>query len=93
MIQNAFDNIDNYTDVKKLLGMIKIILLLYKEGKELLEKGFIIEDIKSLRLINDILRINHTIENKDFDKIEDIKDQLLNEIESLKLTHGVFKSK
>jgi len=93
LIQNAFDNIDNYTDVKKLLGMIKIILLLYKEGKELLEKGFIIEDIKSLRLINDILRINYTIENKDFDKIEDIKDQLLNDIESLKLTHGVFKSK
>ena len=92
LIQNAFDNIDNYTDVKKLLGMIKIILLLNKESKELLEKGFLIEDIKNLKIINRILRINRSVDNADFNKIEDIKDELLNEIESLKLIHGVFKS-
>jgi len=93
LIQNAFDNIDNYTDVKKLLGMIKIILLLYKEGKELLDKGFFTEDVKALKIINDILRINRTVANADFYKIEDLKKKLLNQIESLKLTHGVLKSK
>ncbi|MFX1567769.1 MAG: V-type ATP synthase subunit A [Promethearchaeota archaeon] len=91
LIQNAFDNIDNFTNAKKLLGMIKIILLLYKEGEELLEKGFFIEEIRELKVIRDILRINRTIENRDFDKIDDLKNKLLNEIESLKLTHGVFK--
>ncbi|MFW9998690.1 MAG: V-type ATP synthase subunit A [Candidatus Hodarchaeota archaeon] len=91
LIQNAFDNIDNFTNAKKLLGMIKIILLLYKEGEELLEKGFFIEEIKELKVIRDILRINRTIENENFDKIDNLKSNLLNEIESLKLTHGVFK--
>jgi len=91
LIQNAFDNIDNFTNAKKLLGMIKIILLLYKEGEELLEKGFFIEELRELKIINEILRINRSIENKDFDKIDDLKLILLNEIESLKLTHGVFK--
>ncbi|MFX0035768.1 MAG: V-type ATP synthase subunit A [Candidatus Hermodarchaeota archaeon] len=91
LIQNAFDDIDNYTDFKKLLGMIKIILLLYKEGNELLKQGFLIEDIKNLRSITNILRINHTIPNKDFDRIEGLKKKLLNEIASLKLTHETFK--
>ena len=91
LIQNAYDDIDNFTDVRKLLGMIKVILLLFKESKELLKQGFLIEDIKSLLVINDILRINRTISNDDFDKIEDIKRKLLSEIESLKLTQGVFK--
>ena len=91
LIQNAFDNIDNYTNSTKLLGMIKIILLLNKEGKELLKQGFLIEDIKRLKTLFEILRINRTIQNKDFNKIEELKRKLLNEIESLKLTHGVFK--
>ncbi|MEE9377824.1 MAG: V-type ATP synthase subunit A [Candidatus Lokiarchaeia archaeon] len=93
LIQNAFDDIDNFTDPSKLLGMIKIILLLYKEGIELLKQGFLIEDIKDLKTTFDILRINRSIPNEDFDKIEELKKKLLNEIESLKLTSGVFKKK
>ena len=46
-----------------------------------------------LNTIIDILRINHTIPNDDFDKIEELKKKLLHEIESLKLTSGVFKKK
>jgi len=93
LIQNAYDDIDNFTDVRKLLGMIKVILLLFKESKELLKQGFLIEDIKSLLIINDILRINRTISNDDFHKIEGIKRKLLSAIESLKLTQGVFKKR
>lgn len=49
------------------------------------------EDIKTLKSINDILRINRTIPNDDLEKIEEIKLKLLNEIEFLKLTQGVVK--
>ncbi|TFF97686.1 MAG: V-type ATP synthase subunit A, partial [Promethearchaeota archaeon] len=92
LIQNAFDNIDNFTDVKKLLGQVKIILLLYKLGKDLLKNGFIVEDIKDLEVVNNILRISQSIENNEFYKIEKIKDNVLSEIESLKLRLGGVKS-
>ncbi|MFW9896533.1 MAG: V-type ATP synthase subunit A [Candidatus Thorarchaeota archaeon] len=93
LIQNAFDSIDNFTDVAKLIGQIKLILLLYKEGQELLKSGYLIEDIKSLSAIDEILRISYSISNDDFYKIETIKKRLLNEIESLKLSFGVLKEK
>ncbi|MFX1531665.1 MAG: V-type ATP synthase subunit A [Promethearchaeota archaeon] len=93
LIQNAFDNIDNFTGVKKLIGQIKLILLLYKEGKELLKSGYLIENIKNLDVIDDILRISYSISNDDFYKIENLKKKLLNEIESLKLSYGVLKEK
>ena len=73
--------------------MIKIILLLYKESKELLKQGFFIEDIKSLKTIDDILRINRTIPNGSINAIETIKLNLLNEIEFLKLTQGRIDKK
>ncbi|MFX1380635.1 MAG: V-type ATP synthase subunit A [Promethearchaeota archaeon] len=93
LIQNAFDSIDNFTSVEKLIGQIKLILLLYKEGRELLRSGYLIEDIKSLDVIDDILRISYSISNDDFFKIENLKKRLLNEIESLKLSYGVLKEK
>jgi len=93
LIQNAFDDIDNFTDTKKLISHIKLILLLYKEGKELLNSGYLIEDIKELNVINDILRISYSISNDQFSRIENLKKRLNNEIESLKLSYGVSKEK
>jgi len=93
LIQNAFDDIDSYTSITKLLGMIKLILLIYKESKELLKQGFYIDDIKELTVINTVLRINRSIRNEDFHKLESLKNKLLSEIEELKLTHGVYKKK
>jgi V/A-type H+-transporting ATPase subunit A len=91
LIQNAFDEIDNFTSVSKLLGMVKLILLLFKESKELLNQGLYMEDIKALKSINDILRINRSIPNEEMERIDKIKSNLLSEIEFLKLTHGVIK--
>ena len=93
LIQNAFDDIDNFTDIRKLLGMIKIILLLYKESKELMKQGFFVEDLKEFDTIHEILRINRTVRNEDFHIIENIKKKLLREIEKLKLTRGVFRKR
>jgi len=91
LIQNAFDTVDAFTTVEKLLSQIKLILLLHKESKELIQQGFIIEDIKSLAVINEIMRLNISIPNQEFLKILSIKNQLIREIESLKLIAGVRK--
>jgi len=75
--QSAFDKIDNFTDFKKLMAYIKIILLLYKEGKDLIEQGFIIEEKIDEEIVNDILRIGHSISNEDIYQIEKLKNKLL----------------
>lgn len=87
LIQNAFDEIDRFTDPKKLLGMIKIILLFYYQADELLKSGVILEDVKKLGSINKILRLGITIPNEDFDKIIEIKNQLMHEMEELKFSY------
>ncbi|MBD3193725.1 MAG: V-type ATP synthase subunit A [Candidatus Lokiarchaeota archaeon] len=91
LIQNAFDDTDNFTTPTKLLAMIQLILLLYKEGKQLLEEGFIIKDIKDLEIIAKIQRIKNSIPNEDIDEIERIKDKLLNEINSLRRSYRVIR--
>ncbi|MHA2268344.1 MAG: V-type ATP synthase subunit A [Promethearchaeota archaeon] len=85
LIQSAFDEIDSFTDVKKLLSMIKLVLLIYKEGKDLLNQGLLIENIIGPDLITSILKMNQTIQNRDFHLIEDLKDKVVDKIRSLTL--------
>jgi V/A-type H+-transporting ATPase subunit A len=88
LIQSAFDDIDCFTDVNKLLYQIKLVLLLFNKGKELLKSGFIMEDIEKLNVINDIMRISKSIPNDKYKDILNIKDKMLKEIESLKTMFG-----
>jgi len=83
LIQNAFDDTDNYTSIKKLLGIIKVILLIYKEGKNLIERGILIEDLLEPDLINSILRISQTVPNEAFKRIEKIKDTIIKKLKLL----------
>ncbi|MFO7796463.1 MAG: V-type ATP synthase subunit A [Promethearchaeati archaeon] len=92
LIQNAFDDIDNFTSTEKNIALIKLILLLHQEAEELITQGYIIKDIKDLEVIDKIKRVKNTISNEDINEIEDIKDKLLNQIDSLKKSYGVVKS-
>jgi V/A-type H+-transporting ATPase subunit A len=80
LLQNAFDDIDNYTNIKKLLGIIKIILLIYNEGRNLIERGILIEDLLEPNLISSILRMSQTVPNEDFHRIERIKNKLVQKL-------------
>lgn len=90
LVQNAFDKIDVFTSPKKIIALVKIILLLYKESKTLLEEEYYVKDIKDFKIIEDILRIKYTIPNEEINKIGILKDQLINELRDLKRIHGVI---
>ena len=79
LIQNAFDEIDKYTDYKKLLGIVKIILLLFQEGKKQVEKGSLINMMNFSEVANDISKIAHTVANEEFHVIEEFKVHLIDE--------------
>ena len=85
LIQSAYDDIDKFTSTKKLLGMIKLILLIYREGQNLIDRGILIESIMEPELITSILRMNQTIKNNDFKKIEKLKDKLIQKFRDLSL--------
>ncbi len=84
LMQNAFDEIDNFTGIKKLLGHIKLIILLFKEANELLKNDVIIEDLKDLDIIDKILRIGHTIPNNKFQKLTNLKEEMKKSLNNIK---------
>ncbi len=85
LIQSSFDDIDSFTDAKKMLGMIKLILLIYKEGKLIIKRGYHVENFITQDIIHDVLRIKQTIGNGDFHLIEEIKNEILHKLRSFSL--------
>ena len=77
LIQSAFDEVEKFTGIKKLLGMIKLSLLIYKEGQNLINRGILIENVIDPELLNSILRMNKTIKNDEFEKIENLMNKLI----------------
>ena len=80
LIQNAYDEIDNHTSMTKLLGLIKIILILYREGKHLIKEGKLLDDLFDPDLTNSILRIRQMVPNDEFQQLEEIKNSLIQKI-------------
>ncbi len=77
LIQNAFDEIDVFTSPEKLLSLIKLFLLFYKEGKEQIRKGSFINTWKVNQVVNELIKLRYTIPNEDYFEIESIKNNML----------------
>ncbi|MBY8987991.1 MAG: V-type ATP synthase subunit A [Candidatus Lokiarchaeota archaeon] len=82
-IQNAFNEVDNFTSSKKMLGLIKVILLLYNKSKSLINRGLIMNDRRCDEVLKEIMRISHYVLNEDFEPIEKLKKNIDNESVSL----------
>ncbi|SDK83455.1 V-type ATP synthase subunit A [Halanaerobium congolense] len=55
--QNAFDDIDRYSDINKQYWLLKIILYLYDQAQPLVKKNVPISQLKNDELFNKLLRL------------------------------------
>lgn len=86
LLQNAFDEIDYYTDYDKMLGIVKIYLLIYDEGKKLLKKKINIENVLGEDLKKELLNLSNTIPNNQFRFLDNFKDRIINHLKSYDYT-------
>jgi len=62
-----------------LLGLVKVILLLYNKSKSFIKRGFLIEEKKCDEVFNEVMRISHYVPNENFEQIEELRDKINNE--------------
>jgi V/A-type H+-transporting ATPase subunit A len=74
--QNAFDDIDRYSDINKQYWILKIILHLYDQAQPLVKKNVPISQIKNNELFSKLLRLKSTVPNDEIDKIKDFQNEI-----------------
>ncbi len=80
--QNAFDETDAFTSMKKMYLMLKAILAFYSHGKAALERGVTIQQMRELPLREKIGRAKSTPEEK-HDELESLISEIGSAIDSL----------
>ncbi len=81
--QNAFDNVDTYTTLKKQYSMVKTILYLHHKILDAIDKGIPIETLLTLKVKEDITGMKR-IPDKEEKRFLDIQKRIDREIENLK---------
>ncbi|MDD4606768.1 MAG: V-type ATP synthase subunit A [Patescibacteria group bacterium] len=82
LLQNAFDEIDTYSSIKKQYLILKAIMVFYKLAKEKIQSGFKLKDLLDLPVKEEIGRAK-SIPMDEIDKLEQLIQQIENQINSL----------
>lgn len=80
--QNAFDEIDTYTSIKKQFLILNLIILFHDYAKKVLEKDVDIERINTLPIKSKIIRAKYIKENN-LDEFKKIEKEIIEQINSL----------
>ena len=74
--QNAFSKVDTYVPLKKQVEMLKIIKLLYEEGRKAIKEQIPISQVKNADLYSKVIAMKNTISNEDLSGIKDLNDEI-----------------
>jgi len=84
LFQNAFDEQDAYTSLKKQYWMLKCILAMYHAGLEVVDKEeFDFNSLKQLPVLKSLVKIKE-IKEGEWDKFENLEKEVRTSIASLK---------
>lgn len=80
--QNAFDDVDAFTSLKKMYLMLKGILIFYQGGKEALERGVTINQLRESPMIDKIARAK-TVTEENLSELEALNMEIVTSLGEL----------
>ncbi len=81
--QNSFNEIDTSVPLEKQFKMMDLIVFMYNESLELIEKGIPLSEIKKLGFFERYLKLKYEINNKEIQKFDSVKQEFENEFKKL----------
>ncbi|MBU0731628.1 V-type ATP synthase subunit A [Patescibacteria group bacterium] len=82
--QNAFDDIDAFSSLKKQYYILKSINIFYHEGLTALKKGVTLAQLKSLEDLSIEISRAKMVEEKDLNKLEELVKKIPAKVQALK---------
>jgi len=74
--QTAYDPIDSYTNPKRQVALLRIIVAFYKEAGAALKAGVPLQSVRAMPVIAKIMRARFEIKDDELFKISDLTDEM-----------------
>lgn len=83
LAQSAFDENDMYSPPERQIGLLRIILTLYRKGRDLIQTGVPLARVRELRCIPRVLRAKSAISNTETGKLAELERCVHEELDAL----------
>jgi V/A-type H+-transporting ATPase subunit A len=83
LTQNAFDEKDMFCSPERQVALLRLILTLYRRGKELIEAGTPLAKLRSLTSVPRLLRAKSTFSDAQMDGLAQLERELAKELDEL----------
>jgi len=83
LAQSSFDENDMYCTPERQIALMRIILTLYHKGRDLIQRGVPLKQIRSLACVPQILRAKSVFSNTDLDKLAELELQVKEDMDTL----------
>jgi len=83
LAQSAFDDNDMYCTPQRQVALLRMILTIYRKGKDLIQKGVSLARIREMACISQVLRAKTALGNTELDKLAELEQTVQEELEGL----------
>ena len=85
--QNSYDEVDAYSDVRKQIRMLELILHFHERARRIVRLGAPIAVIHNLPVVNMLIRMKTTVPNNDLSGLKDIREEIDQQMEQLEVDY------
>ena len=83
LAQNAFDEKDSYCAPARQVALLRMILTLYRKGRDLIEAGVPLARVRTLPCVPQLLRAKEAFGNDELDRLAELERRMQDELAAL----------
>ena len=83
LTQSAYDEKDMYCTPERQIALLRIMLTLYRKGREMIEAGVPLASVEGLSCVSQVLRAKSAYGNTELDRMIELERRVLEELETL----------
>ena len=81
--QSAFDPVDMFCTPAKQMKMLKLILTVHRQAREVLAKGVPFYQVREIEELADLIRMKSTIRDDEPERFDELEQTLTSRLEAL----------
>ncbi len=83
LAQDAFDEKDSYCAPARQVALLRMILTLYRKGRDLIEAGVPLARVRTLPCVPQLLRAKEAFGNDELDRLAELERRMQDELAAL----------
>jgi len=89
--QSALDPVDTFSSPEKQYLLLKMMLIIYQKGAELVELGVPVQELMELPMLTKAKRAKQNFNSEQTEKLRELNEEFIQAFEEVRMEYAKFK--